>query len=105
MKFEEAEERARYMISVLGKTWVMDLKDTHGWRCQVKNGPCTVTFNENSRDYHAFIQIGPSFNAYSASPANALGLALGKVDTYLDRLSRERLAIEAIVDGIVKEKR
>lgn len=105
MKFEEAENQASAMIKALGPTWVMDLHETHGWRCQVKNGPCTVTFNENSRDYQAFIQIGPTFNAYSASPANALGLALGKMDTYLDRLSRERLAIEAIVDGIVKGKR
>lgn len=97
MKFEEAEERARYMISVLGKTWVMDLKDTHGWRCQVKNGPCSVTFNENSRDYQAFIQIGPSFSAYSTRPITALDVAMGKLDTYLNRITAEREAVAKIV--------
>lgn len=104
MNFEEAEERARYMISVLGKTWVMDLKDTHGWRCQVKNGPCTVTFSENSRDYQAFIQVGPSFNAYSTSPATSMCLAMAKVDSYIDRLEREREAIEKIFASIGEKR-
>ena len=105
MNFEEAEERARYMISVLGKTWVMDLHEVQGWKCSVKNGPCSVTFNENSREYQAFIQLGPTFNSYSASPTTALGLSLSKVDIYLARVNRERGAIGAIVDSIPMEKR
>ena len=97
MKFEEAENQASAMIKALGPTWVMDLHDTHGWRCQVKNGPCTVTFNENSRDYQAFIQIGPSFSAYSTRPITALDVAMGKLDTYLNRITAEREAVAKIV--------
>jgi hypothetical protein len=102
MKFEEAENHASSMIRTLGAGWVMDLKDALGWRCQVKNGPCTVTFNENSRDYQAFIQVGPTFNAYSTGPVTALDVAVGKLDIYLNRITAEREAIAKIVAG--KEK-
>ncbi len=105
MKYEEAEERARYMISVLGKTWVMDLKDTHGWRCQVKNGPCTVTFNENQVNYQAVINVGPTFTGYSAESVLALDIAAGKLDIYLNRITAERDAVVKIIDGTYPDTR
>lgn len=104
MKFEEAEERARAMIAALGTTWVMDLKDMHGWQASVKNGPCTVTFNENSRDYQALIQIGPGFSAYSTGPVTALDLAVGKLDVYLKRINGEREAVAKIMAVAYPEK-
>jgi hypothetical protein len=104
MKFEEAENQASAMIRTLGAGWVMDLKDTHGWRCQVKNGPVTVTFNENSSDYQAFIQVGPTFSAYSTGPITALDVAVGKLDIYLNRITAEREAIAKIVAGTYADK-
>lgn len=97
MKFEEAENKASAMIKTLGSGWVMDLKDTHGWRCQVKNGPCTVTYNENSVDYNAFINIGPGFSGYAVLPVMALDVAAGRMDTYLNRITAEREAVAKIV--------
>lgn len=99
MKFEEAKERADYMIEALGLSWSADLKDTHGWRCSVKNGPCTVTFNENSRDYQALIQLGPTFTAYSTGPVTALQLCVDKFDIYLNRINAERRAIDNVLMG------
>jgi hypothetical protein len=99
MTFEEAKERADYMIEALGLSWTADLKDTHGWRCSVKNGPCIVTFNENSRDYQALIQLGPTFSAYSTGPVTALQLAVDKFDTYLNRINAERRAIDNVLMG------
>lgn len=105
MKFEEAENQASVMIKALGPGWVMDLHDTHGWRCSVKNGPCSVTFNENSRDYQAFIQVGPSFNSYSTGPVTAMRLVADKLEAYINRITADGDAIARIVDGIHKEKR
>lgn len=109
MKFEDAENQASAMINALGPGWVMDLHDTHGWRCQVKNGPCVVTYNENGVDYSAFIKIGPGFSGYSALPVMALDVAAGRMDTYLNRITAEREAVAKIIAGtfhnVPKEKR
>lgn len=105
MKFEEAENKASAMIKTLGSGWVMDLKDTHGWRCQVKNGPCTVTFNENQVNYQAVINVGPTFTGYSTESVLALDIAAGKLDIYLNRITAERNAVGKIIDGTYPDTR
>lgn len=72
----------------------MDLKDTHGWRCSVRNGPCSVSFNENSQSYEAHVRlVGTTFSAYGGDPVRAFELAVGGMTTYFNRLSAERDAI------------
>lgn len=99
MKFEDAQKKADEMIAALGSGWVADLKDTHGWRCSVKNGPCTVSFSENQQQYEAHVRLGAVFSGYSAEPLFALDVAVGKVSDYFKRITCEHATIVDIVAG------
>lgn len=102
MNIEDAQQKAAEMIAALGAGWVADLKDTHGWRCAVKNGPCWVTFSENSQRYDAFIAMGINYSASSAFPRIALAAAAEKMNTHFARISGERDAILAIISANVE---
>lgn len=99
MKIEDAQKKAAEMIAALGAGWVADLKDTHGWRCVVKNGHCSVSFSENSQRFEAYVYVGIMFNASSAFPRVALNAAADKMNAHFARISGERDAILAIVSA------
>uniref|UniRef100_A0AAU6W2K6 Uncharacterized protein n=1 Tax=Pseudomonas phage Touem01 TaxID=3138548 RepID=A0AAU6W2K6_9VIRU len=101
MNFEEADKKANSMLQELGAGWVKALQDGHGygWICRVNNGQCSVSFNENSQRYDAFIGSGMSFTASSAFPRTALSAAAQKMSDNLAKITAERNAILSIVSA------
>ncbi len=97
MKHEEARTMALAMLAALGKGWVIDLVDNHGFTPRVTNGACVVMFSENSKTYSAFIrQGGASHTGNAPEPERALELAAGRMEAMYRRVTAERDAIMAI---------
>lgn len=94
MNHEDARTVALAMLAALGEGWVMDLIDNHGFMPSVKNGPCSVTFNENSRTYSASIKLGSMFSAYGSDPVLAIQAASRNVETHVQRIAGEWRSIQ-----------
>lgn len=97
MNHEDARTVALAMLAALGRGWVMDLVDNHGFTPRVINGPCVVLFSENSRTYSAFIrQGGASHTGNAPDPVRALELAAGRMEAMYRRVTADRDAVMAI---------
>lgn len=97
MNHEDARTVALAMLAALGKGWVMDLIDNHGFTPRVTNGLCVVLFSENSRTYSAFIrQGGANHTGNAPEPERALELAAGRMEAMYRRVKADRDAVMEI---------